>query len=116
MVHWATNIHESFHEFCLPNEPVTSLEQETIVGHGGTTYVVDKLNWTEIFEDTNYPQIMVMEPMVYEGEGEHFDVNATEEEIEGMKDSNCVIYFMKAMEWCLPKFDDGFGNQIGLFD
>ena len=65
-----------------------------------------------IFEDTEYPAIPIMDAIPYKGEGEFFDVDATEEEIEGMNDNNGVIFFMKVMERCLPKFDDRFGKKF----
>ena len=47
---------------------------------------------------------------------EEFDVAATEEEINSMKDSNGTIRFMNVMRWCLPKnFDDGTNTTSDLF-
>lgn len=53
--------------------------------------MADKLNWTEIFEDTDYPVVLDMAPIEYTGR-EEFDVDATEEEI-----ANATILFMNVM-------------------
>ena len=67
-----------------------------------------KLNWTEIFQDTNNPEVPDMAPIPFTGEREEFDVDITEEEINSMKDSNGTIRFiMDVMRWCLPRFDNG---------
>ena len=67
-----------------------------------------KLNWTEIFQDTNNPEVPDMAPIPFTGEREEFDVDITEEEINSMKDSNGTIQFiMDVMRWCLPRFDNG---------
>ena len=38
-------------------------------------FVIDKLNWTQIFENRNYPKIPDMAPIKYTGEREEFDVS-----------------------------------------
>ena len=49
-----------------------------------------------------------MTPIPFKGDREEFDVAATEEEINSMKDSIGTIQFMNVMRWCLPQnFDDG---------
>ena len=51
-----------------------------------------KLNWTEIFQDTNNPEeVSDMTSIPFTGEREEFDVDITEEEINSMKDSNGTI-------------------------
>ena len=77
--------------------------------------MTDKLNWTQIFEETNYPPIPNMDPLPYEGEEEEATVKITDEEIEQLKDANGVLRYEKVFEWCLPKFSDGKENTIGLF-
>ena len=53
-----------------------------------------------------------MTSIKYTGGREELDVNATEENIDNMKDSNGKIWFIKVMRWCLPCFDNG---EIDLF-
>ena len=44
--------------------------------------MADKLDWTEIFEDTSYQAIPDMTSIKYRKERAEFDVNAIEEEID----------------------------------
>ena len=98
---------ETFHDYRLPASPITPAAEEEAVHHNVTYVMADKLDWTEIFEDSNHPAIPDMTPIPFTGEREEFDVAATEEEINSMKDSNGTIRFMNVMRWCLPRFDDG---------
>ena len=86
----------TFHDFKLPAIPIPPPEDEVI--HDNERFVIYKLNWTEIIQDTNNPEVNDMEP----------SVDITEEGINSMKDSsNGTIRFMGVMRWCLPRFDDG---------
>ena len=98
---------ETFHDYRLPASPITPAEEEEAVHHNITYVMADKLDWTEIFEETNHPTVPDMTPIPFTGDREEFDVAATEEEINNMKDSNGTIRFMNVMRWCLPRFDDG---------
>ena len=80
----------TFRDYRLPATPIPPPEEHAV--HENETFVMaDKLDWTEIFEDTNHPTIPDMTPIPYTGEREEFDVAATEEEINNMKDSNGTI-------------------------
>ena len=85
--------------------PIPPPEDEVI--HDNELFVIDKLNWTEIIQGTNNPEVSDMEPIPYTGEREEFNVDITEEEINSMEDSNGTIRFKDVMQWCLPRFDDG---------
>ena len=77
--------------------------------------MTDVLDWTQVFEDTNYPPIPIL-PIPFEGDQEEFDVDITPEELDQLKDDQGVIWFEKVMEWCMPRFDDdGNGDEMGLF-
>ena len=82
----------TFHDFKLPAIPIPPPEDEVI--HDNERFVIDKLNWTEIIQDTNNPEVNDMEPIPYKGEREEFDVDIIEEEINSMKDLNGTIRFM----------------------
>ena len=82
---------DTFHDYRLPAVPITHAEEEEAVHHNVTYVMVDKLDWTEIFEDSNHPAIPDMTPIPFTGDREEFDVAATEEEINNMKDSNGTI-------------------------
>ena len=54
----------TFGNFRLPATPVPPPEEAAT--HHNVTYVMaDKLDWTEIFEDTNHPAIPVMTPIPF---------------------------------------------------
>ena len=92
----------TFGTFRLPVTPVSPPEEQAV--HQNKTFVMaDKLDWTEIFKDTNHPEIPDMTPIPFTGEREEFDVDITEEEINNMNDSNGTIRFMNVMRWCLPQ-------------
>ena len=96
VLRFADNNAETFHDFKLPAIPIPPPQDEVI--HNQELFVIDKLNWTEIIQDTNNPEVNDMEP----------SVDITEEGINSMKDSsNGTIRFMGVMRWCLPRFDDG---------
>ena len=59
---------------------------------------MDKLNWTEISDDTNYPEIPDITLIEYRREREEFDVNITNKELNNTKDSNGTIQFMNVMQ------------------
>ena len=80
---------DTFHDYKLPAIPIPPPEDEVI--HDNELFVIDKLNWTEIIQGTNNPEVADMEPIPYTGEREEFDVDITEEEINSMKDSNGTI-------------------------
>ena len=46
---------ETFHDYRLPASPITPAEEEEAVHHNVTYVMADKLDWTEIFEETNHP-------------------------------------------------------------
>ena len=48
----------NFVSFNLPANPIGSPVGK--ITHHNANFVVNKLNWTEIFEDTNYPAIIYM--------------------------------------------------------
>ena len=66
-----------------------------------------------MFEDTEHPPIPILSPP-FKGDWEEFDVNIMDTELEGLKDSNGVLWFKKVMEWCLPQFDDDNGGKKDL--
>ena len=77
--------------------------------------MIDVLDWTGVFAETNHPPIPIL-PISFEGDQEEFDVNITPEQLEELKDDQDVICFEKVMEWCMPRFDDdGNGDEMGLF-
>ena len=100
----------TFDSFNLPANPITHAKEE--INHHNGKFVMDKLNWTEISEDTNYPEIPDITLIEYRREREEFDVNITNKELNNTKDSNGTIQFMNVMQWCLPWFDNG---EINLF-
>ena len=64
----------------LPATPVSPPEEQAV--HQNKTFVMaDKLDWTEIFKDTNHPEIPDMTFIPFTGKREEFDVDITEEEI-----------------------------------
>ena len=79
----------TFLDFKLPAIPIP-LPQEQVI-HNQELFVIDKLNWTEIIQDTNNAEVADMTPIPYTGEREEFDVDITEEGINSMKDSNGTI-------------------------
>ena len=48
------------------------------------------IDWTQDFENTEHPPIPIL-PLPFEGDKEEFDVNITDAELEGLKDSNGVL-------------------------
>ena len=80
---------DTFHDYKLPAIPIPPPQDEVI--HNQELFVIDKLNWTKIIQGTNNPEVNDMEPILYTGETEEFDVDITEEEINSMKDSNGPI-------------------------
>ena len=52
----------------------------------------------QIFENTNYAEILDMTPIKNTGEKEEFNGNITEKEINKMKDNNGTIQFMNVMQ------------------
>ena len=85
----------------LDYKPIQSPPPEEAVTHNNEMFVMaDKLDWTEIFEETNHPTLPDMTPIPFTGEREEFDVNITEGEMNNMKDSNGTIRFMNVMRWC----------------
>ena len=97
---------DTFHNYRLPAVPITPAEEEAAVHHNVTYVMADKLDWTEILEETNHPTVPDMTPIPYTGR-EEFDVDITEEGTKSMKDSNGTIRFMNVMQWCLPQFGNG---------
>ena len=96
VVRYADEDASTFHGFKLPANPFLPPQNEVI--HDNERFVIDKMNWTEVIQDTNNPEVNDMEP----------SVDITEEGINSMKDSsNGTIRFMGVMRWCLPRFDDG---------
>ena len=60
---------ETFRDYRLPASPITPPGEEEQAIHHNVTYVMaDKLDWTEIFEDTNHPAIPDMTPIHTQGE------------------------------------------------
>ena len=83
----------------LPATPVPPSE-EVAIHHINEIFV--KLDWTEIFKDTNHAITSDMMPISYTGEREReeVDVDITVEEINNMKDSNLwynLVYICDAM-------------------
>ena len=59
----------TFHNFkLLPANPIPPPEDEVV--HDNERFVIDKLNWTEIFQDTNNPEVSDMTPIPFTGERE----------------------------------------------
>ena len=58
----------TFDSFNLPANPITHAKEE--INHHNGKFVMDKLNWTEISEDTNYPEIPDITLIEYIGERE----------------------------------------------
>ena len=104
----------NFHQYDLPILPVPPPETTATVN--STKYkTTDVLDWTQVFEDTNYPPIPIL-PIPFEGDQEEFDVDITPEELDQLKDDQGVIRFENVMEWCMPPYDDdGNGDEMGLF-
>jgi hypothetical protein len=59
----------TFDSFNLPANPITHAKEE-INHHNNGKFVMDKLNWTEISEDTNYLEIPDITLIEYIGERE----------------------------------------------
>ena len=70
--------------FNLPADQISPLKLKEEVIHHNERFVINKMNWTQIFEGTNCPKIPDMKPIKYSGEREEFDVNITNEEINNM--------------------------------
>ena len=58
----------TFHYYKLPAIPIPPPQDEVI--HNQELFVIDKLNWTEIIQGTNNPEVPDMEPIPYTGERE----------------------------------------------
>ena len=80
---------DTFHDYKLPAIPIPPPQDEVI--HNQELFVINKMNWTEIIQGTNNPEVSDKEPIPYTGEREEFDVDITEEGINSMKDSNGTI-------------------------
>ena len=52
--------------------------------------MTDSIDWTQVFEDTEYPPIPIL-PIPFEGDQEEFDVDITAAELEELKDEQGVI-------------------------
>jgi len=99
VVRYADEDANIFPNFRLQTNPIPPPEEA--VTHNNEMFVMaDKLDWTEIFEETNHPTLPDMTPIPFTGEREEFDVNITEGEMNNMKDSNGTIRFMNVMRWC----------------
>ena len=59
---------------------------------------MDKLDWTEIFADTNYPEIPDITLIEYIGEREEFDVNITNKELNNNGEINLFTLHGKHKE------------------
>ena len=59
----------NFDSFNLPANPITHAKEE-INHHNNGKFVMDKLNWTEISEDTNYLELPDITLIEYIGERE----------------------------------------------
>ena len=78
----------NFHQYDLPILPVPPPETTATVN--STKYkTTDVLDWTQVFEDTNYPPIPIL-PIPFEGDQEEFDVDIPPVELEELKDDDEV--------------------------
>ena len=62
----------TFHDFKLPANPFLPPQNEVI--HDNERFVIDKMNWTEVLQDTNNPEVRDKTPIPFTGEREQFDV------------------------------------------
>ena len=51
----------TFHDYKLPAIPIPPPQDEVI--HNQELFVIDKLNWTEIIQGANNPEVSDMEPI-----------------------------------------------------
>ena len=58
----------TFDSFNLPADPISPLKLKEEVIHHNERSVINKMNWTQIFEGTNCPKIPDMKPIKYTGE------------------------------------------------
>ena len=63
----------TFHNFKLPANPFLPPQNEVV--HDNELFVIDKMNWTEVLQDTNNPEVRDMTPIPFTGEREKFDVD-----------------------------------------
>ena len=63
----------TFHDFKLPANPFLPPQNEVV--HDNELFVIDKMNWTEVLQDTNNPEVWDMTPIPFTGEREKFDVD-----------------------------------------
>ena len=88
LIKWCDEASPNFHQYQLPPSPVPP---DTPVHVGPTKYsLTDSIDWTQVFEDTEYPPIPIL-PIPFEGDQEEFDVDITAAELEELKDEQGVI-------------------------
>eukprot|EP00751_Fragilariopsis_kerguelensis_P029599 CAMPEP_0170918230 /NCGR_PEP_ID=MMETSP0735-20130129/7858_1 /TAXON_ID=186038 /ORGANISM="Fragilariopsis kerguelensis, Strain L26-C5" /LENGTH=52 /DNA_ID=CAMNT_0011316667 /DNA_START=91 /DNA_END=249 /DNA_ORIENTATION=+ len=52
--------------------------------------MTDEIDWTQVFEETEHPLILIL-PIFFEGGEGEFDVDITASELEELKDDQGVI-------------------------